>query len=139
MVRSFSLVLIAGWLAGCATAPAPATEERILDPVGTYDLSMSSVTLVSDGTMVIRGEPGNYRGTFSVGRLSVAIAGVETGVGVLNVHADLPQGRIVLRLAGDGFRFAGNWVLGAQRGTITAEKRPPARGAAVAYRTRLSR
>lgn len=128
MVRCFPFVLIAGWLPGCATSPVVATEERILDPVGTYDLSMSSVTLVSDGTMVIRGEPGNYRGTFSVGVLSVAIAGVEAGAGVLNVHADLPQGRIILRLTGDGFRFAGNWLLGAQRGTITAEKRPPPGG-----------
>ena len=124
----FPSVLIAGWLAGCATSPAVATEEPILDPVGTYDLSMSSATLVSDGTMVIRGAPGSYRGSFSVGTVSVVIAGVETGVGVLNVHADLPQGRIILRLTGDGFRFAGNWVLGAQRGTITAEKRPPPGG-----------
>lgn len=97
--------------------------EPVLDPVGSYTLSMSSATRVSDGTMTIRGEPGNYRGTLSVGALSTVIAGVETGVGVLNVHANLPQGALVLRLTGDGSRFAGNWVLGAQRGTITAEKR----------------
>ena len=126
--RSLSLVFLAGFLTACATAPAPAVEEPALDPVGSYDLSMSSETRVSDGTMVIRGQPGNYRGTFSVGVLSAVIAGVETGVGVLNVHADLPQGTLVVRLNGDGLRFAGNWVLGAQRGTITAEKLPQPRG-----------
>ena len=122
--RRFPLVLLAGLLTGCATSPAPAAEEPVLDPVGVYDLSMSSVTQVSDGTMEIRGEPGNYRGTFSVGPVSAGIAAVETGVGMLNVHAGLPNGTLILRLTGDGFCFAGNWVLGAQRGTITAEKRP---------------
>ena len=111
---------------GCATIPSPATEESAPDPVGVYDLSMSSAIQVSEGTLEIVGEPGNYRGLFSVGPLSVAIAGVETGIGLLNVHADLPRGALILRLKGDGRRFAGNWVLGAQRGTITAEKRAPA-------------
>ena len=122
--RCFPLVLLGGLLAGCATLPEPAVEEPVLDPVGVYDLSMSSVTQVSEGTMEIRGEPGDYRGMLTVGVLSAAIAGVETGVGVLNVQAGLPNGTLVLRLTGDGFCFAGNWVLGAQRGTITAEKRP---------------
>lgn len=126
--RGRSLVLLAAFLMGCATAPAPAAEQPVSDPVGSYELSMSSETGVSDGTMLIRGEPGNYRGTFSVGALSAVIAGVETGVGVLNVHADLPQGTLILRLAGDGVCFAGNWVLGARRGTITAEKVPGPRG-----------
>lgn len=128
LFRYLQLVLISGWLSGCAASAARATEESILDPVGTYDLSMSSVTQVSDGTMTIRGEPRNYRGTFSVGVLSAAIAGVETGVSVLNVHANLAQGTLVLRLTGDGVCFAGNWVLGAQRGTITAEKLPRPQG-----------
>lgn len=128
LFRYLQLVLISGWLSGCAASPARTTEESVLDPVGTYDLSMSSATQVSDGTMTIRGEPGNYRGTFSVGVLSAAIAGVETGVGLLNVHANLAQGTLVLRLAGDGVSFAGNWVLGVQRGTITAEKRPRPQG-----------
>ena len=122
------LVLISGLLPGCATSPARAAEESILDPVGTYDLSMSSEIQVSDGTMTIHGEPGNYRGTFTVGVLSAAIAGVEAGVGVLHVHANLAQGTLTLRLTGDGVCFAGNWVLGAQRGTITAEKRPRPQG-----------
>lgn len=126
--RYMPLALISGLLPGCATSPARATEESILDPVGTYDLSMSSVTQVSDGTMTIRGEPGNYRGTLSVGVLSAAIGGVETGVAVLNVHANLAQGTLILRLTGDGFCFAGNWVLGTQRGTIAAEKLPRPRG-----------
>ncbi|MYK66687.1 MAG: hypothetical protein F4022_09460 [Gemmatimonadetes bacterium] len=122
------LVLLTGLLAGCATAPAPAAEEPVLDPVGDYDLSMSSETQVSDGTMEIRGEPGHYRGLFSVGALSAVISEVETGAGALNVHANLAQGTLMLRLTGDGRCFAGNWVLGTQRGTITAEKRPRPRG-----------
>lgn len=126
--RCLPLVLISGLPAGCATSPTPAVEESVLDPLGTYELSMSSVTQVSDGTMTIRGQPGNYRGTLSVGVLAAPIAAVETGVAILNVHASLPQGTLILRLSGDGLCFAGNWVLGAQRGTITAEKLPRAQG-----------
>lgn len=122
------LVLLAGFLTGCATPPPPALEQPVLDPVGDYDLAMSSATQVSDGTMEIRGEPGDYRGLFSVGNLSAMIVGVETGVSVLNVQAKLSQGILTIRLTGDGHCFAGNWVLGAQRGTITAEKQPRPQG-----------
>lgn len=128
LTRRLPLILLPGLLPGCGTAPVRTMEEAVLDPVGTYDLSMSSVTRVSGGTLEIRGEPGNYRGTFSVGVLSAAIAGVEAGAGILNVHANLPQGSLVLRLTGDGRCFAGNWVLGVQRGTVTAEKLPRPRG-----------
>ncbi len=126
--RFLPLVLLSGLLPGCATSATRTMEESVLDPVGTYDLSMSSATQVSDGSMTIRGQPGNYRGTLTVGVLSAAIAGVETGVGLLNVHADLAQGRLILRLAGDGLCFAGNWVLGAQRGTVAAERLPRPEG-----------
>ena len=126
--RNLWLVLLAGLLAGCATRPPPAVEQPVLDPVGDYDLSMSSATQVSDGTMEIRGEPGDYRGLFSVGNLSAVIAGVEVGVSVLNVLAKLPQGMLTIRLTGDGHCFAGNWVLGTRRGTITAERQPRPQG-----------
>lgn len=122
------LVFPAGLLTGCATAPSPPTEESGPDPVGVYDLSMSSAIQVSDGVLEISRAPGGYRGLFTVGPLSVVISGVEVGTGVLSVRARLPEGTLILRLTGDGRRFAGNWVLGTQRGTVTAEKRPPPRG-----------
>ena len=126
--RLAPLLFLAGLLAGCASAPAPASEQPVPDPVGDYGLSMSSATRVSEGTMEIRGEPGDYRGLFSVGNLSAVITGVEMGVSVFNVQAILSQGMLMIRLTGDGRCFAGNWVLGTQRGTITAEKLPRPRG-----------
>ncbi len=126
--RNLWVVLLVAFLTGCATPSPPAVEQPVVDPVGDYDLSMSSATQVSDGTMEIRGEPGDYRGLFSVGNLSAVIAGVEVGVSVLHVQVKLPQGILTIRLTGDGHCFAGNWVLGAQRGTITAEKQPRPQG-----------
>ena len=126
--RRAPLLFLAGLLAGCAASPQPAVEQPVPDPVGDYDLAMSSATRVSEGTMEIRGEPGDYRGLFSVGNLSAVITGVEMGISVLNVQARLSQGMLMIRLTGDGRCFAGNWVLGTQRGTITAEKLPRPRG-----------
>ena len=41
-------------------------EGAAIDPIGIYDLTMSSETMVSEGTMEIYGEPGGYLGRVSV-------------------------------------------------------------------------
>lgn len=129
-VAALALAAVAS-LTGCASGvragpdpgPGPGSEGPALDPLGVYDMTMSSESLVSEGMMEIRGSPGNYRGRLVVGVTEVAIGSVEVGAGFMNVHADMPTGALVLRLAGDGAFFSGNWVLGAQRGTVIAEKR----------------
>ena len=100
----------------------PAAESAVLDPVGVYDLTMSSETMVSEGTMEIYGEPGEYRGRFSVGVVAAPIVLVEPGEGQLNVQVDVDTGRLTLRLVGDGSFLSGNWVLGQRRGTVVAER-----------------
>ena len=120
-ILAFSLATV-GPLAGCATGAGPGTEGPALDPLGVYNLTMSSESLVSEGMIEIRGSPGNYRGRLVVGGTEAAIGSVEVGAGHMNVRAIMPTGTLVLRLAGDGAFFSGNWVLGAQRGTVIAEK-----------------
>ena len=81
--------------------------------------------MVSEGTMEISGEAGSYVGRLSVGGIVAVVRRVEPGPGHMRVEADTGRGIVVLRLATDGEFFSGNWVMGAQRGTATAEKRRP--------------
>ena len=92
--------------------------------MGAYDVTMSSGSQVSEGAMVIHGAPDRYRGTLEVGGMSAVIEGVDAGADHMSVRATMPSGTLVLRLVGDGAFLSGNWVLGPQRGTVTAEKRP---------------
>lgn len=85
---------------------------------------MSSETMVSEGTMEIRGEPGSYTGTIAVGTVGARIVSVEAGADHMTVHAATSERTLILRLARDGDFFSGNWVLGRQRGTIIGNKRP---------------
>ena len=97
-------------------------EAEALDPVGVYDLTMSSETMVTEGKMEIRGEPDRYVGTVAVGGISGRIVKVMSGVGQLVVDVDTHAGRLVFRLAGDGSTLSGNWLLGERRGTVAAQR-----------------
>ena len=103
--------------------PPPDPGGVALDPVGVYDVTMSSPSRVSHGTIEIRGEPRKYRGTLVLGTVAVVLESIETGAGILHLGANMPAGTLVLRLAGDGRCLSGNWVLGVQRGAVRAEKR----------------
>ncbi len=97
--------------------------EAALDPVGVYDLTMSSQSRVSRGTFEIRGGPRKYHGSLVLGTVAVALESVGTSAGMIHIRARMTAGALVLRLVGDGRCFSGNWVLGTQRGTVVAEKR----------------
>ena len=119
--------------AGCAPRrleatpePVPATEAAAMDPVGVYDLTMSSETMVSEGTLEIYGEPGAYLGRVSVGGVNGRIVLVEPGEGHLAIQVEVDGGRLVFRLAGDRSFLSGNWVMGVRRGAAVAERRVPA-------------
>lgn len=122
--------------AGCTAPRIAATPEPVpveaegegaaIDPIGIYDLTMSSETMVSEGTMEIYGEPGGYLGRVSVGSVNGRILLVEPGEGGLTVQVDVEGGRLVFRLAGDPSYLSGNWVMGGRRGTVVAERRAPA-------------
>ena len=94
------------------------------DPVGRYELTMSSETMVSEGTMEIRGEPGRYTGMIAVGSVGARIVGVEAAADHMIVRATTSERTLILRLARDEDFFSGNWILGGQRGTIVGRKRP---------------
>ena len=74
--------------------------------------------------MDIRGEPGSYTGMIALGSAAARILSLEVGEDHMNVRADMRQQTLILRLARDGDYLSGNWVLGGQRGTIVANKRP---------------
>ena len=120
--------------AGCAPRrleatpePVPATAAAAMDPVGVYDLTMSSETMVSEGTLEIYGEPGAYLGRVSVGGVNGRIVLVEPGEGHLAIQVEVEGGRrLVFRLAGDSSFLSGNWVMGGRRGAAVAERRVPA-------------
>lgn len=129
--RTLTVLLAAGSMAACSLPqsrvqprPVPGAEAgvELLDPVGVYDLVMSSQIMVTEGTMQIRGEPGNYVGTVAVGSVGGRIRTVETGEGHMVVHIDTGTGALVFRLAGDGSSFSGNWVMGERRGTIVVDR-----------------
>jgi len=130
-----ALLAAAILLAGCTAMPGPQTEgfgsdrdeEAVLDPVGVYDMTMSSQSHVSEGTIEIRGRPGRYHGYLQLGSVSAVLESVEPGAGILHLRVRLTGGTLVLRLTGDGSSFSGNWVLETQRGTVTATKRGEAR------------
>ena len=124
-----------GLAGGCATlaVPAPgaapstgagAEPANVFDPVGWYDVTMSSERMVSEGTMDVRGEPGDYTGMIAVGSVSARIVNVEPGEDHMTVHATARQANLILRLVWDGEFLSGNWILGAQRGTFAGRKRP---------------
>ncbi|MGI9626221.1 MAG: hypothetical protein ACR2QM_05240 [Longimicrobiales bacterium] len=116
----FAGLCIAAW--GCASTPNGG--ESTFDPTGIYDVTMATQGLVSEGTMTIRGVPGDYRGTLDAGGVSAEIHSVEVGEDNLNVQAQTTRGVLILRLARDGGFLSGNWVLADRRGTFSAELRP---------------
>ena len=120
-MRRSPLVLAVALLASCATAPGG--ESPSFDPTGIYDVTMASQGLVSEGTMTLRGVPGNYRGNLSAGGMSAEIGRVEIGEDNMSLRAETDGGTLILRLLKDGTFLSGNWVLGDRRGTFTAEKR----------------
>lgn len=131
-LRAFPAVLL---LAGCAVMQGPPPEglpadatEAGPDPVGVYDVTMSSQSQVSEGTFEIRGDTRKYRGTLVLGTVSAVLESVEADAGVIHLRVKMPAGTLVLRLAGDGRCFSGNWVLDMQRGTVAAEKRVAVEG-----------
>ncbi len=77
--------------------------------------------------MEIRGHPGHYRGILVAGGISARIDGVDTGEDHVRIGARTDHGSLILRLARDGDFLSGNWILGARRGTFTAEKHPQRR------------
>lgn len=118
------VVLVA---AGCAT-PGPSGDAASptapgFDPVGRYDLTMSSATMVSEGSMEIRGEPGGYTGMINITGVAARVTNLEAGEDHMTVHAITGEHPLILRLARDGDFLSGNWILGPQRGTIIANKR----------------
>ena len=128
-------MLAIGLASGCAAlaAPAPGAERapgsedaraNVFDPVGWYEVTMSSESMVSEGTMDIRGEPGNYAGMIAVGSVAARIVNVEPGEDHMTVHATARQANLILRRAWDGAFLSGNWILGAQRGTFLGRRRP---------------
>ncbi|MDH3224750.1 MAG: hypothetical protein OEO23_13610, partial [Gemmatimonadota bacterium] len=127
----------AGWapalavciLASCATSPSRAGIQGRADgtashdPTGIYDVTLASQGMVSEGTMTLRGVPGDYRGTLSVSGFSAEIGEVEVGEADMQIRARTDRGMLILRLLRDGSFLSGNWILGEGRGTVTAEKR----------------
>lgn len=93
-----------------------------MDPLGQYEVTLSSESLVSEGTMSIRGEPGAYRGALVAGGMTAVITGVDVDANQMHVRASVDFSTLVLRLAGDGHFLAGNWVMGTRRGTVTATR-----------------
>ena len=116
-------LVTAGLALGCATPAGQDVQGLVMDPVGVYDLTMSSESQVSEASMLIKGQPGAYSGSVVVGGTVVQIRFVEVGPGQLNVQAVMPSGTLILRLTRDGDYLAGNWVLGSRRGAVTATKR----------------
>ncbi len=129
---AFALLCALAAATGCATsppatAPAPGNDSepppsQAFDPVGRYSLTMSSETMVSEGSMEIRGEPGRHSGVIDIGSAPARILSVEVGDDHMNVRADMRRQTLILRLARDGDFLSGNWVLGVQRGTAVARK-----------------
>ena len=110
-------------VSGCATPASQDVQGPALNPVGGYDLTMSSESQVSEASMSISGRPGVYTGRVVVGGTVAPIRFVEVGPGQLNVRAAMPSGTLILRLTRDAEYLSGNWVLGSRRGTVTATKR----------------
>lgn len=122
-------LLAAGLAGGCAGSGGPGADggpepANVFEPVGVYEVTMSSESMVSEGTMDIRGEPGRYTGMIAVGSVAARIVNVEAGEDHMTVHATARQTNLILRLAWDGESLSGNWILGAQRGTFLGRKRP---------------
>lgn len=122
-------LLLALCHAGCSMQRAPPSGTApvsgdAFDPVGRYDLTMSSEGMVSEGTMDIGGEPGRYTGLVAIGGVAARIFAVEAGEDHMTVRAALRQGSLILRLAWDGESVSGNWLMGGRRGTIMGRKRP---------------
>lgn len=121
-------LLAIGLAGGCAGSGPPGPENGptpagVFNPVGWYDVTMSSERMVSEGTMDIRGEPGNYTGMMAVGSVAARIVNVDAGQDHMTVHATTRQTNLILRLVWDGEFLSGNWILGAQRGTFVGRKR----------------
>ena len=123
--RGLGLAVLWTMVSACAgmTGGPNEAEEGVDPPTGIYDVTMASQGMVSEGTMTIRGVPGDYRGTLSIPGVSAEIGEVELGEGDVQLRARTDRGMLILRLLRDGDFLSGNWILGEQRGTFAAERR----------------
>ena len=111
------------FLAGCsATAGGIAERSDALDPVGGYEITMASASMVSEGTMEIVGTREGWGGELVLGSVRGPVAEVDAGPDHMTVHAAANGRPLVLRLVWDGEVFSGNWIMGNQRGTVSARK-----------------
>lgn len=119
-----------GLLGACASAPEPAPpapaaleQPTEVDPVGTYTFSTTVQGMAVDGQMRIGGSRGSWGGSiYSDVTGEMPISRVTVDGQQVVVLADTPDGPVRIRMMFNGESFSGDWVLGADGGTLRGRR-----------------
>ena len=121
-IRLLTATLAAATLAACASGPSGPPP---FDPVGTYEFTATIDVQTITGTMTIESGEDGYTGilrSVSVPMPPAPIHSVEVVDRTVTIHADGPDGPLVIALAVTEAGLDGTWAMGDEIGAFTATR-----------------
>lgn len=118
--RHLATFLAATTLAACASGPSGPPP---YDPVGTYDFTAMAEGQTITGTMTIEEAEDGYTGILRAVSIPMPpgpINAVEVVDQTVTIHAEGPEGPLVIALTVMETGLEGTWAMGDGTGTFTA-------------------
>lgn len=115
-------LLAATTLAACASGPSGPPP---YDPVGTYEFTAMAGGQTITGTMTVEEGEDGYTGVLravSVPMPPGPITAVEVVDQTVTIHADGPDGPLIIALTVTETGLEGTWAMGQETGTFTATR-----------------
>ena len=120
--RHLTTILAATTLAACASGPSGPPP---YDPVGTYEFAAMAEGQRITGTMTIEADEDGYTGILraaSVPMPPAPISAVEVVDQTVTIHADGPEGPLIIALTVSETGLEGTWAMGDGTGAFTATR-----------------
>lgn len=120
--RHLTTILAATTLAARASGPSGPPP---YDPVGTYEFAAMAEGQRITGTMTIEEDEDGYTGTLravSVPMPLAPISAVEVVDQTVTIHADGPEGPLIIALTVTETGLEGTWAMGDGTGAFTATR-----------------
>ena len=120
--RHLTTILAATTLAACASGPSGPPP---YDPVGTYEFAAMAEGQRITGTMTIEEDEDGYTGILraaSVPMPPAPISAVEVVDQTVTIHADGPEGPLIIALTVSETGLEGTWAMGDGTGAFTATR-----------------
>ncbi len=120
--RHLTTILAATTLAACASGPSGPPP---YDPAGTFEFTAVVEGQSITGTMTIEADAEGYTGILraaSVPMPPAPISAVEVVDQTVTIHADGPEGPLIIALTVTETGLEGTWAMGEGTGTFSATR-----------------